>query len=139
MLLIIGDAETLDHCCADRAQLVHDDRVPLLPARGKPGPRRSLTVSDLVVTRHRPSLDRTHPPNTKVLFGASGQYPLSSAISTGAACPRPDHIPGDCTRTWVESRNIPTVIGSGDRLGRGLVFVAGIQLSFPGYEGALGA
>ena len=37
MLLILGDAETLDHRCADRAQLIHDDRVPLLPARRQPG------------------------------------------------------------------------------------------------------
>ena len=55
MLLVVGDVETLDHRRADRAQLIHDDRVPLLPARGEPGPRRSLTVSDLIAARHRPS------------------------------------------------------------------------------------
>ncbi len=63
MLLIIGDAETLDNRCADRAQLIHDDRVPLLPARRKPGPRRSLNVPDLIAARHRPSRYRMHPPN----------------------------------------------------------------------------
>jgi hypothetical protein len=36
MLLIIGNVETLDNRCADRAQLIHDDRAPLLPARRKP-------------------------------------------------------------------------------------------------------
>jgi hypothetical protein len=64
MLLIIGDVETLDNRCADRAQLIHDDRVPLLPARGKPGPRHSLNVSDLIAARHRPSRYRTHPLDT---------------------------------------------------------------------------
>jgi hypothetical protein len=39
MLLIIGDAEALDNCCADQAQLIHDDRVPFLPAGRKPSPR----------------------------------------------------------------------------------------------------
>ena len=55
MLLIFSDVETLDHRCADRAQLLHDDRVPLLPARREPGPRLSLNVSDLIGARHRPS------------------------------------------------------------------------------------
>src|SRR5207249_2203727 len=58
MLMIFSDAETLDHRCADRSQLIHDDRVPLLPARGEPGPRRSLNVSDLIGARHRPSVYR---------------------------------------------------------------------------------
>ena len=39
MLLIFSDVETLDHRRADRTQLIRDDRVPLLPARGEPGPR----------------------------------------------------------------------------------------------------
>ena len=39
VLLILGDVETLDHRGTDRAQLLHDDRVPLLPARREPGPR----------------------------------------------------------------------------------------------------
>jgi hypothetical protein len=55
MLMIFSDVETLDHRCADRAQLLHDDQVPLLPARREPGPRRSLNVSDLIGARHRPS------------------------------------------------------------------------------------
>ena len=71
VLLIIGDVETLDHRCADRAELIHDDRIPLLPARRKPGPRRSLNVSDLIAARHRPSRYRMHPPNTKALLGGS--------------------------------------------------------------------
>src|ERR1700722_6766230 len=54
MLLIIGDAETPDHRCDDRAQLIHDDRVPLLPARRKPGPRCPLNIPDLIAARHRP-------------------------------------------------------------------------------------
>ena len=60
MLLIIGDLETLDHRFADRAELIHDDRVPLLPARRKPGPRHSLSISDLIVRLHRHRLDRTY-------------------------------------------------------------------------------
>ena len=36
VLLILSDVETLDHRGADRAQLLHDDRVPLVPARGEP-------------------------------------------------------------------------------------------------------
>jgi hypothetical protein len=55
MLVIFSDVETLDNRCTDRAQLIHDDRVPLLPARREPGPRRSLNVSDLTGARHRPS------------------------------------------------------------------------------------
>ena len=53
MLLIRSDVETLHHGSANRAQLIHDDRVPLLPARRQPGPRRSLTVSDLIAARHQ--------------------------------------------------------------------------------------
>jgi hypothetical protein len=71
MLMIFSDVETLDNRCADRAQLIHDDRVPLLPARRKPGPRRSLNVSDLIAARHRPSRYQMHPPNTKALPGGS--------------------------------------------------------------------
>src|SRR5215471_21767452 len=74
MLLITGDAQALDHRCADRAQLIHDDRVPLLPARRKPGPRRSLSVSDLIGARHRPPLSM-HPPNTKVLLAGAHNVP----------------------------------------------------------------
>src|ERR1039458_595157 len=48
MLMIFSDVEMLDDRCADRAQLLHDDRVPLFPARREPGPRRSLNVSDLI-------------------------------------------------------------------------------------------
>jgi len=33
VLLITSDVKTLDYRRADRAQLIHDDRVPLLPAR----------------------------------------------------------------------------------------------------------
>src|SRR6266571_1601688 len=55
MLMVFSDVETLDNRCADRAQLIHDHRVPLLPARREPGPRRSLNVSDLIGVRHRPS------------------------------------------------------------------------------------
>jgi hypothetical protein len=36
MLLIIGDVQTLDHRCANRAQLIHDDRVPLLQPAESP-------------------------------------------------------------------------------------------------------
>jgi hypothetical protein len=61
MLLIIGDVQTLDHRRADQTQLIHDDRVPLLPARRKPGPRRSLNVPDLIAAWHRPSRYRMHP------------------------------------------------------------------------------
>src|SRR6266699_2137564 len=67
MLMIGSDVETLDHRRADRAQLIHDDRVPLLPARRKPGPQRDLFVSDLIAARHRPSHYRMHPPNTTAL------------------------------------------------------------------------
>src|SRR5674536_210584 len=74
MLLIIGDVETLDNRCADPAQLIHDDRVPLLPARREHGPRRSLNVSDLIAARHRPSRYRMHPPNTKALLGGRREY-----------------------------------------------------------------
>src|SRR5207302_6058636 len=55
MLMIFSDVETVDHRCADRAQLIHDDRVPLLPAGREPSPCRSLNVSDLICARHRPS------------------------------------------------------------------------------------
>lgn len=58
MLMIFGDVETLDDRCAHRAQLIHDDRVPLFPAGREPRPRRSLGVSDLVGARHRPSRSR---------------------------------------------------------------------------------
>src|SRR6266487_2766109 len=71
MPLITGDAQTPDHRRANRAQLIHDDRVPLLPARRKPGPRRSLNISDLIAARHRPSRYQTHPPNPKALPGGS--------------------------------------------------------------------
>jgi hypothetical protein len=37
MLMIFIDVETVDDRCADWAQLIHDDRVPLLPARREPG------------------------------------------------------------------------------------------------------
>jgi hypothetical protein len=70
MLLITGDVETPDNRCTDRAQLIHDDRVPLLPARRKPGPRRSLNVLDLIAARHRPSRYRMHPPRRHSLAGA---------------------------------------------------------------------
>jgi len=33
VLLIVGDTEAFDHRRTDRTQLVHDDRVPLVPAR----------------------------------------------------------------------------------------------------------
>jgi hypothetical protein len=69
--LITGDAQTPDHRCADRAQLIHDDRVPLLPARRKPGPRHSLNIADLIAARHRPSRYQMHPPNPKALPGGS--------------------------------------------------------------------
>jgi hypothetical protein len=55
MLTIFSDVQTPDSRCADWAQLIHDDRVPLLPARRQPGPRRPLTISDLIGARHRPS------------------------------------------------------------------------------------
>jgi hypothetical protein len=71
MLLITGDAQTPDHRRANRAQLIHDDPVALLPARGKPGPRRPLNVPDLIAVRHRPSRYQMHPPNTKALPGGS--------------------------------------------------------------------
>jgi hypothetical protein len=71
MLLIAGDVQALDHRCANRAQLIHDDRVPLLPARRKPGPRRSLNVPNLIAARHWPSRYRMHPPNAKALPGGS--------------------------------------------------------------------
>jgi hypothetical protein len=51
MLMIFSDVETLDNRCADRAQLIHDDRVPLLPAGREPRPRGSLNVSDLIGAR----------------------------------------------------------------------------------------
>jgi hypothetical protein len=71
MLLIFSDVETLDDRRADGAELIHDDRVPLLPARGKPGPRRSLNVSDLVVARHRLTRYRHASTNTKALLGGN--------------------------------------------------------------------
>jgi len=71
MLLITGDAQPLDHRRADRAQLIHDDRVPLLPARRKPGPRRPLNVPDLIAAGTGPPRYRRHPPNTKELPGGS--------------------------------------------------------------------
>src|SRR5664280_3170495 len=46
---------TLNNRCADRSQLLHDHRVPLLPARREPGPGHSLNVSDLIGAWHRPS------------------------------------------------------------------------------------
>jgi hypothetical protein len=55
MLMIFSDIETLDDRRADRTQLIHDDRVPLLPACREPSPRRPLNVSDLVGARHRPT------------------------------------------------------------------------------------
>ena len=58
MLISFSDVETVDHRCADRSQLIHDDRVPLLPARRQPGPRRSLNVSDLIGAWHRPPIHR---------------------------------------------------------------------------------
>ena len=72
MLLVLGDVEPLDHRGADRAQLIHDDRVPLLPARGEPGPRRSLTVPDLVGARHRPS---------RAMCSERGDEPLDALVA----------------------------------------------------------
>src|SRR5207253_8180663 len=70
MLMIFSDVEALDHRGADRAKLLHDDRVPLLPAPREPGPRRSLAVSDLIGARHRPSPYRcTHPTRRHPLAG----------------------------------------------------------------------
>src|SRR5205823_6164274 len=72
MLLIFSDVETLDHRGADRAQLIHDDRVPLLPARREPGPRRSLNVSDLIGDRHRPTRYQcVHPTRKNSLAGVN--------------------------------------------------------------------
>ena len=64
MPLIIGDVKTLDNRCADRAQLIHDDRVPLpQPAESpgqspaeRPGSHRRW---------HRPSRYRMHPPTRR--------------------------------------------------------------------------
>jgi len=56
------DADDLQRCprrsiiaAPDRTELIHDARVPLLPAHREPGPRRSLNVSDLIGARHRRS------------------------------------------------------------------------------------
>ena len=71
MLLIIGDAETLDNRCADRAQLIHDDRVPLVAARRKAGRRRSLSISDLIANSCTglPSSETNHPTRQIPLGG----------------------------------------------------------------------
>src|SRR5262245_20437349 len=53
MLLILGDAETLDHRCADRAQLIHDDRLLLLPARRQPG--RPTPLAERLGSHRRPA------------------------------------------------------------------------------------
>lgn len=83
MLLIRGDVETLDHRCAHWAELIHDDRVPLLPTRGEPGPCRSLTVSDLIGARHRPSphrcIDRTRRRSFEGVHDARSALALPSA------------------------------------------------------------
>ena len=55
MLLILGEVQTPDDRVTDRAELLGDDRVPLLPAGRQPGPRRSLGVPDLIGARHRRS------------------------------------------------------------------------------------
>src|ERR1022692_2903221 len=87
MLLIVSDVETLDNRCADWAQLIHDDRVPLLPARRELGPRRSLNVSDLIGARHRPSRYRcTHRARRHSLAGVHNARPGAGALA------RPDHI-----------------------------------------------
>src|SRR5664279_2541769 len=55
MLVICSDAETFDNRGADRAQLIIDDGIPLVPANRQPRPGRSLRITDLIGTRHRPS------------------------------------------------------------------------------------
>jgi hypothetical protein len=55
MLVIRSDAETFDNRGADRAQLIIDDGIPLVPANRQPRPGRSLRITDLIGTRHRPS------------------------------------------------------------------------------------
>src|ERR1017187_10019890 len=80
MLMIFSDVETLDHRCADRPQLIHDDRVPLLPARREPGPCRSLNVSDLIGARQRPSPYRC--------IHRTGRYSWRERIVPERACAR---------------------------------------------------
>src|ERR1022692_3357561 len=77
-----------------RAQLIHDHRVPLLPARREPGPRRSLNVPDLIGARHQPSPYRcTHRTRRHSLAGAhnarSGALTLVRlrAHNDGRRCP----------------------------------------------------
>src|ERR1039457_6378941 len=90
MLLIVSDVETLDNGCADWAQLIHDDRIPLLPARREPGPRRSLNISNLIFTRHRPSRYRcTH--RTRRHSSAGIHNPRSGALTPASL--RFDEIP----------------------------------------------
>jgi hypothetical protein len=48
MLQITGDAEALHHRRADRPELVHDDRVPLRPARRKSRPHGEVLVAAAV-------------------------------------------------------------------------------------------
>jgi len=69
MPLITGDAQALDHRHAHRAELIHDDRIPLLPARRKPGPRRSLNVPDLNAARNQPSRYQMHPRTRRYSLG----------------------------------------------------------------------
>src|SRR4051794_29516540 len=62
MLLIRCDAETLDHRHAHGAELRHDDRVPFVPTGREPGPRRPLSITDLVRAGHSVPPPSMHPP-----------------------------------------------------------------------------
>jgi hypothetical protein len=71
MLLITGDAQTLDHRRADRAQLIHDDRGPTSPS---PQKARPTPPAERPGSHRRPASAlryQMHPPNTKALPGGS--------------------------------------------------------------------
>src|SRR5215217_2506692 len=93
MVLVFGDVESLDHRCTDGAQLIHDDRVPLLPADRQLRPRRSLSISDRITARHRPSRGRLSPDcldrntltrpeqaRTNRVAMVRSQFPMRSAL-----------------------------------------------------------
>ena len=52
----LRDVEPFDHRSTDRTQLLRDDCVPLLPARGQSGPCLSLRVTDLIAAGDKVSV-----------------------------------------------------------------------------------
>ena len=105
----------LDHGSADRGQLFHDDRVPLLPARRQSGPRHALSVPDLIGAGRAVRLRHggIHLDALRVARGAdestlaqrtrpTGQPLRNRAPRSGKRRPRPpvDHL-------WVTPRRPP--------------------------------